>query len=96
MHELAEQFPGGKVAFFVCSDEPRHEHEFPGLRVGIGAGSAVGDMYALAKCDYIFGPFGTFSMWASFYGNKPLYHLRSSDDRVERDRFAVSDLEEIP
>ena len=62
MNELAEQFPGCKVSFFVCSDEPRHEHEFPGLRVGIGAGSAVGDMCALAKCDYIFGPLSTFSM----------------------------------
>jgi hypothetical protein len=54
---------GGKVAFFVCSDEPRHEHEFPGLRVGIGAGSAVGDMYALAKYDYIF-----WALWHFFDG----------------------------
>ena len=96
MRELAEQFPGGKVAFFVCSDEPRHESEFPGLRVGIGAGSAVGDMYALANCDYIIGPFGTFSMWASFYGHKPLFHIHGIEARIKREEFSVPDLTEIP
>jgi len=96
MKDLAEQFPGGKAAFFACSDEPRHEHEFPGLRVGIGAGSAVGDMCALAKCDYILGPLSTFSMWASFYGNKPLFIIRDDKARIERNEFRVSDLREIP
>jgi hypothetical protein len=96
MRELAGQFPGRKTAFFVCSDEPRQASEFPGLTVAIGAGPAMVDLYALAGCDYIFGPLSTFSQWASFYGNKPLYHLRSNDDRVECSRFAVSDLQEIP
>ena len=96
MHELAEQFPGHKVAFLVCSDEPRHEQEFPGLAVGFGPDSPVGDLYALAQCDCIFGPISTYSQWASFYGNKPLLNLYLSDDRVERGKFSVSYLEEIP
>lgn len=96
MKGLAEQFPGRKVAFFVCSDEPRLEHEFPGLRVGLGAGSAVGDLCALARCDYILGPVSTFSMWASFYGNKPLFLIRDGAARIERIEFRVSDLREIP
>jgi hypothetical protein len=96
MHELAEQFPGHKVAFLVCSDEPRHEQEFPGLAVGFGPDSPVGDLYALAQCDCIFGPISTFSQWASFYGNKPLLNLYLSDDRVERGKFSVSYLAEIP
>jgi hypothetical protein len=96
MHGLAEQFPGKKMAFFVCSDEPRHVGEFPGLSVGIGAGSPLADLCALARCDYIFGPSSTFSQWASFYGNKPLLNLYGGDDRVERGKFCVSHLEEIP
>jgi hypothetical protein len=96
MKGLAEQFPGRKVAFFVCSDGPRHEQEFPGLRVGIGAGSAVGDLCALARCDYILGPLSTFSMWASFYGNKPLFLIHDDKARIERKEFRVSDLREIP
>jgi len=96
MRELAEQFPGGRAAFFVCSDEPRDRREFPGLRVVLGTGSAVGDLCALAMCDYILGPVSTFSMWASFYGNKPLFSIRDGAARIERSEFRVSDLHDVP
>jgi hypothetical protein len=96
MRELATQFSGRKVAFFVCSDEPRQASEFTGLTVVIGAGPPVVDLYALTGCDYVLGPPSTFSQWASFYGNKPLYHLRDHDVQIELDKFAVSDLSEIP
>lgn len=96
MQELAGQFPGKKVAFLVCSDEPRQEREFPGLEIGFGTKSAVGDLCALARCDWIFGPISTFSQWASFYGNKPLLNLYRTEDRVELRKFKVSDLQEIP
>jgi hypothetical protein len=96
MQELAEQFSGKKVAFLVCSDEPRQEQEFPGLAVGFGPGSQMGDLHALAKCDWIFGPLSTFSQWAAFYGNKPLLFLRDQNDSVRLDRFNFTDLLEIP
>jgi hypothetical protein len=90
MQEFAAQFPGRKVAFFVCSDEPRSADEFPGLAVGLGAGSPLGDLCALARCDYIFGPQSTFTQWASFYGNRPLLLLKNAHDRVEPAKFRVS------
>jgi hypothetical protein len=90
MQEFAAQFPGRKVAFFVCSDEPRSADEFPGLAVGLGAGSPLGDLCALARCNYIFGPQSTFTQWASFYGNKPLLLLQDASDRVEPAKFRVS------
>jgi len=93
MKELADQFPGRKVSFLICSDEPRHAGEFPGLSVGFGPGSQVGDLYALAKCDYVFGPYSTFSQWSSFYGEKPLFHLYSLDDRLQLEKFKVSYLD---
>jgi hypothetical protein len=96
MHELAEQFPGRRVAFLVCSDEPRHEQEFPGLMVGFGPGSQMGDLYALAGCDWILGPLSTFSQWAAFFGNKPLLFLHSQNDSVKLNRFGFTDLSEIP
>jgi len=96
MNELAEQFPGKKVSFLVCSDEPRQRDEFPGLSVGFGPVAALGDMYALAKCDYIVGAVSSYSQWASFYGNKPLYQLRSGTDRLELAKFRVSYLDDIP
>lgn len=96
MRELAAQFPGRRTAFFVCSDEPRRAEEFPGLTVGLGGPSPVADLYALAQCDYLLGPPSTFSQWASFSGNKPLFHPRHGDERVELDRFTVSYLDEMP
>ena len=96
MHELAGQFPGRKVSFLVCSDEPRNEAEFPGLTMGLGPGSVVGDLYALARCDYIMGPPSTFTQWASFYGDHPMLSLNSGDQRIDKDRFQVSDLQVIP
>ena len=96
MRELAAQFPGRKVAFFVCSDEPRQASEFTGLTVAIGAGPPVVDLYALAGCDYVLGPPSSFSQWASFYGNEPLLFLEGGDQRIDRGHFQVSDLQIIP
>jgi len=90
MRQLAGQLPNQKVAFLVCSDEQRSEAEFPGLSVGLGAGSALGDMEALSRCDYIFGPQSTYSQWASFYGNKPLQLLYGAGDSVHLEKFRVS------
>jgi hypothetical protein len=96
MHELAGQFPGRKVSFLVCGNESRTAQEFTGLSVGFAAGLPVEDLYALAGCDYIMGPVSTFTQWASFYGGKPLLHLRDSKDRIQREKFRVSYLEEVP
>jgi hypothetical protein len=96
MREMAEQFPARKVAFFVCSDEPRNQEEFAGLAVGFCGASPAKDLHTLAGCDYVMGPPSTFSQWASFYGNTPLFHLYDSSARVERERFKVSFLGDIP
>jgi hypothetical protein len=93
MRELMAQFPGVKISFLVCSDEPRSEQEFPGLPVVISSNSSIVDLYALAKCDYIFGPQSTFSQWASFHGNTPLLFVRDTNDRLDREQFRVSWLE---
>lgn len=96
MQEMAQQLPGRRVAFFVCSDEPRNAKEFEGLKVGFGPDTPVGDLSALALCDYITGPMSTFTQWASFYGGKPMQHLGSNDDHLDLARFRVSYLGEIP
>jgi hypothetical protein len=93
MREIAAQFLGRKVSFFVCSDEPRHAGEFPGLTVGFGTGSPVCDLYALARCDYIMGTRSTFSEWASFYGEKPLLHFLDGNASVKVENFRISFLD---
>ncbi len=96
MAELARQFAGRKVSFLVCSNAPRSATEFPGVSVGFSTGVPIEDIYALAECDYIIGPVSSFTQWASFYGNKPLFHLADLDGHVERERFRVSYLGEVP
>ena len=96
MRQLAGQFPGARVAFLVCSNEPRQAAEFPGLTVGFGPGVPVEDLFALAHCDYVMGPPSTFSQWASFYGQKPLWQPRRPDAEAVRTAFAVSWLAEVP
>jgi hypothetical protein len=96
MREMAGHFPDRRVAFYVCSDEPRVAAEFPGLTVQFGGASAVRDLYTLARCDFLLGAPSTFSQWASFYGNVPLLHLYESSAKINPAAFAVSDLGEIP
>ena len=96
MRGLAEQLLGRRVSFLLCSDEPRRQEEFPGLAVGFGPGCPMGDLYALARCDYILGTLSSFSQWASFYGNKPLYQVRDGADHPEIGKFRVSYLDDIP
>ena len=96
MRETAALFPGRKVAFLICSNEPRQPEEFAGLTVDFGPNTAVGDLYALAGCDYIVGPLSSFTQWASFYGNKPLFHLRDKAARIALEHFSVSFLDEVP
>lgn len=96
MNELSRAFAPRSVAFLVCSDVALDERAFPDLAVGFGPGNAVGDLFALSACDRLIGPVSTFTQWASFYGNVPLYSLRDVDDQPIAESFAVSDLSEIP
>jgi hypothetical protein len=89
MRDLATQFPGRQVAFLVCSDERRKAEEFAGLTVGFGTKSPVGDLFALAGCDYIIGTKSTFPQWASFYGGKPLLQILDRNAKVKVEDFRV-------
>jgi hypothetical protein len=75
MRALVDQFPGRKVSFLICSDEKQNLAVFRDLKVFQSNSEPVIDMYALASCDYIFGPNSSFSHWASFYGSAPLHIL---------------------
>jgi len=43
------------------------------LSVQISDGDAANDIYLLSCCDYIVGPYSSFSQWASFVGQVPLH-----------------------
>jgi len=46
------------------------------------------DHYLMSLCDYIIGPPSSFSMWASYIGNTPFYHIKDKNKE-----FTLSDFE---
>ena len=75
MRAFARQFPDRRVTYIVCSDEPQPPDAFHGLAVTSGVGDEMTDLCLLAQCDYIIGVQSSFSRWASFWGNTPLWRL---------------------
>ena len=79
MNKIANIFGKEKTAFVVCSNEEIDLSDFNGLNVFKGPGHFVADLHTLSLCDYIAGPPSTFSMWASFYGQKPLWQIDNTE-----------------
>ncbi len=71
------------VALFVASNESIDLGVFYGLNpFSLEAGGATSDLFMLSQCDYIIGPPSTYSAWASFYGQKPIYFIENMTDKV--------------
>ena len=72
-----------EIQFIICSDEPINIHgplkKFAPL---VSNGTEIDDLCLLSLCDYIIGPPSTFSSWASFMGNVPLFHIDSESTNV--------------
>lgn len=82
-------FPGQRVRFLICSNEPVPAECFQEFDYRLGTNHLVEDMYSFAGCDYLLGPESTYTMWASFYGQVPLYRVYALDQAFTRDSFAV-------
>lgn len=94
MQSLAEQLAGQNidqnVIFLLCSDEPVNADHFSQFRTfRMSGGGILHDLYGLARCQYIIGAPSSFSEWASFYGNVPLYHIRKADKSLTLNDFRV-------
>jgi len=76
MTEFQCGLPNKNIVFVVCSNDRLDVANFKSLKVVMAPNHLVEDMYILAGCDLIMGPPSTYSLWASFYGNKPLYQIR--------------------
>lgn len=90
MKNLQSQFnaKGMKCRFLICSNEP-FETSVDGLEIfRIPNAVAIDDLYALSQCDYIIGPPSTFSQWASFVGEKPLFFMMNSNEEPSIENFS--------
>ena len=73
-----DQLGSDDVEFVIASNEPYDSASFRSTQFHRAPGDMILDMYVLAGCDMIIGPPSTFSGWASFFGNKPLYQINDA------------------
>ncbi|WP_375495781.1 alpha-1,2-fucosyltransferase [uncultured Nostoc sp.] len=87
MESAQTLFPNQKVTFLICSNQKQNEDCLQHLSYINGNNHIIEDMYSLAECDYIIGPPSSYSMWASFYGERPLYMIRDVNKTLEIEDF---------
>lgn len=81
-----------KKKFILFSDELIEKENFKNYKTIISSNTMIVDLYLLAECNYIIGPPSTFSGWASFFGNVPLYVLESEKFVMTLDQFKIFQL----
>ncbi len=79
-----------KITFLLCSDEKINLEIYKDFSVfQIYDTNLIEDLYGLSECDYIIGPPSTFSMWASFYGQKPLLFVKKANTILKTKDFSI-------
>lgn len=94
MLKCKELYADKKCGFFISSDEHIDTTLFTNCNCFfIPQSSAIKDLYALSICDRIIAPLSTFSRWASFYGEVPIYIIEDPDVELQENDFSfVKDL----
>lgn len=89
MQQIKELNKDKKVGFLICSNGKIDFNLFKGLNIYKANNHLIEDMYSLAECDYILGPPSTYTMWASFYGDRPLLKIRERHQTIKMEDFVV-------
>lgn len=89
MHAMVRLLGPQRVRFLVCSNVPQDKTQFGDLKITMGTDHLIEDMYAFAQCDYLMGPPSTYTMWASFFGEVPLYAIKDSEYVIELKDFSI-------
>lgn len=84
MQQCNNIFSQYRIRFLIHSDEKIILNHFimENLDAKKGPGVVIEDLYSLASCNYIIAPPSTFSIWASFYGQVPLYMIKNTHDDI--------------
>jgi hypothetical protein len=82
---------GKKALFIICSNEPipPTSQLLAGPNITFHQKAAIDDLCLLTKCDLLFGPPSTFTIWASFFGSIPLCYFESKNQKIELQQFLV-------
>lgn len=86
---LAKVFLPRSVKFVVFSNETLPQAAFSGMKVHLSGGSPLQDLMLMSRCDFLAGPPSTFSGWASFWGEVPLYQMKKGCLDPQLEDFSV-------
>jgi Glycosyl transferase family 11 len=75
--------------FIIVSNSTIDLNDFKNLSVSWANEQDIVEQTILSMCDYIVGPPSTFSMWASFFGKKPLYIIENVAHNITLKDFFV-------
>lgn len=90
MRRTVELLAGKRVVFLLFSNRKIDHSRFAGFSIAEGTGQMIEDLHALSLCDYILAStYSTFSRWASFYGNVPLYQMETPGNQFSLQDFRV-------
>jgi len=80
------------VHFLICSNETidLSELNLTNLKMTLAPNHELIDLYCMARCHYIVGPPSTYTMWASYYGNVPLYQIQEKNNKITLDDFKIN------
>lgn len=88
--------PGKTINVYICTNDAAldlEKYQAVHTHVYLSKGNGIEDLQLLSACDYLMGVKSTFSLWASFYRNIPLYWIMDPDKRLaERDFVHFNDV----
>ncbi|MFH0895770.1 MAG: alpha-1,2-fucosyltransferase [Bacteroidota bacterium] len=87
MKQARELFPDKKIKFMLCSDENINESDYSDVDFFCSRGDELCDLYALSRCNYIMGPPSTYSAWAAYFGDIPLYIIENPENKIRLESF---------
>lgn len=92
MLQIKQLYNNKRVAFFISSNVQFSTEIFTGCECRRFENEPSGDildLYTLALCDRIIGPWSTYSRWASFIGERPLCFIRSRNQQLTDEDFSI-------
>lgn len=78
---------GKKVKFLLFSNEKLDFTESDSLMISHEQWYI--DQYLMSKCDYLIGPPSTFTGWASYIGEVPLYYIENKNPDLKLSDFRI-------
>lgn len=79
------------ITVYICTNDPKlnldkYKKE-SNVDIRMLNGNRIEDLATLSLCDYVIGAQSSFSLWASFYRNLPIYWINPADGTLTEDMF---------